>query len=72
MGCLHMWAGEVLPVGQKYTWKAGGKWSDTYVQNEEDVRTIKNSLRPDDLEHLEAGYTLTVDYLPEEYVIPIE
>lgn len=72
MGCLHMWAGDVLPTGGKYTWKVNGQWSDQYVQNEEDVRHIKEQLKPDDLEELESGYKITVDYLPEEYVTPIE
>lgn len=72
MGCLHMWAGDVLPTGGKYTWKVDGKWSDNYVQNEGDVCAIKEQLKPDDLEYLESGYKITVDYLPEEYVTPIE
>ena len=72
MGCLHMWAGDVLPTGGKYTWKADGKWSDTYVQGEEDVCAIKGELKKKDRNLLERGYTITVDYLPEEYVTPIE
>ena len=72
MGCLHMWAGDVLPTGYKYTWKADGKWSDQYVQGEEDVRHIKEQLKPVDLELLEYGHAITVDYISEEYVTPIE
>lgn len=68
MGCLHMWAGDVLPTGMKYTWKVDGKWSDTFIQSEEDVRHIKEQLKPDDLETLESGYTITVDYLPGDYI----
>jgi len=72
MGYLHMWAGDVLPTGMKYTWKADGKWSDQYVQCDDDVRSIKKQLKPVDLELLEYGHAITVDYLPEEYVTPIQ
>jgi hypothetical protein len=72
MGCLHMWAGDVLPTGMKYTWKVDGEWADTYVQSEDDVRHIKEQLKPVDLELLEYGHSITVDYLPEEYVTPIQ
>lgn len=72
MGCLHMWAGDVPVSGCKYTWKSEGKWADTYVQSEDDVRHIKDDLKPDDLEALESGYIITVDYLSEDYVTPIQ
>ena len=68
MGCLHMWEGDVFPTGMKYTWKVDGKWSDTFIQNEEDVRQVKEQLKPDDLDMLESGYSITVDYLPGEYI----
>jgi hypothetical protein len=68
MGCLHLWAGSVIPTGCKYTWTVNGKWADTFIQGDEGVRLFKDELKPDDLEMLESGYAISVDYVSGEYV----
>lgn len=67
MGSLHIWEGNVTPVGYKYTWRVNGKWANVYVQEgSEMIEDIKGHLSEDDRENLEQGYCVTVQ-LPSYY-----
>lgn len=69
MGSLHMWEGDVLPVGYKYTWKAAGKEADVYIQNEDDVISVLLNLTNKEANLLRMGYHVTTKNVPEDYFI---
>lgn len=69
MGCLHMWEGDVLPVGYKYTWKAAGKDADVYIQSEDDVESVLLNLTNKEANLLRMGYHVTTKNVPEDYFI---
>ena len=69
MGCLHMWEGDVLPVGYKYTWKAAGKEADVYIQSEDDVESVLLNLTNKEANLLRMGYHVTTKNVPEDYFI---
>lgn len=69
MGCLHMWEGDVLPVGYKYTWKAAGKEADVYIQSEDDVISVLLNLTNKEANLLRMGYHVTTKNVPEDYFI---
>lgn len=67
MGCLHMWEGDVLPVGYKYTWKAAGKEADVYIQSDDDVESVLLNLTNKEANLLRMGYHVTTKNVPEDY-----
>jgi hypothetical protein len=69
MGCLHMWEGDVFPIGYKYTWKAAGKEADFYAQSEEDVFHIMENLTNKERNLLRMGYHITTKNIPSDYFI---
>lgn len=69
MGCLHMWEGDVLPVGYKYTWKAAGEWADVYVQNDDDVESVLENLTNKERNLLRMGYHIKTKNVPSDYFI---
>ncbi len=69
MGCLHMWEGDVIPEGYKYTWKAAGKWADVYAQNEDDVASIMENLTSRERVRLRVGFSVTTKNIPSDYFI---
>lgn len=69
MGCLHMWEGDVLPIGYAYTWKAAGRWADVYVQNDDDVFCVMESLTNKERNLLRMGYSVTTKRVPSDYFI---
>jgi hypothetical protein len=69
MGCLHIWKGNVIPQGYKYTWTAAGKWADVYVQSEDDVLNVIENLTEDERDVLQKGYHINTTNIPSEYLI---
>jgi hypothetical protein len=69
MGCLHMWEGDVIPEGYKYTWKAAGKWAEVYVQSEDDVSHIMENLTNKEADLLRRGYHITTKHIPSDYFL---
>lgn len=69
MGSLHVWKGDVNPVGYKYTWHAEGREADLYVQEGFGAEQFKSELSKTKQAQLRRGYAITAqiydEYFPE-------
>lgn len=69
MGHLHMWQGEVNPVQTgKYNFKANGKESDVYMQNQDDVDSVLNHLTSEEKEELQKGYPVVTNSVHPDFL----
>lgn len=68
MGHVHMWRGNVIPTQvSKYNHKVGGKESEVYFQNSQDVDALVDSLTGEERGELMKGYRVVTTNVSDEY-----
>lgn len=69
MGSLHMWKGNqnIVKVGTYLYKTKDGRDADVFVQNSDDVEAVLGNLNPEDREHVEKGFKLVTNEIPDEY-----
>jgi hypothetical protein len=67
LGSLHVWKGNVVPVGYKYTWHAEGRDADLYVQEGIGAEEFKSELSKTKQAQLRKGYAITAQIYDEYF-----
>ena len=67
LGHIHAWPGKVIPEGGNSNPTVGGKESPVYLQNEDDIKSVKESLTPSEVKSLENGYHIHTKNFSDEH-----
>ena len=67
MGHIHAWPGHVEPDNNARNPKVGGKESQAYFQDSNDIDSVKHALPKDQQEDLEKGYRVHTNHFSDEY-----